>query len=196
MNTMHSITVFCGSSAGSEPIFVEKAFALGQKMARENITLIYGGAKVGLMGAVADGCLQCGGKAIGVLPHFLSSKEIAHSNLTELILVNTMHERKTKMHELSDGFIALPGGFGTFEELFEILTWAQLGLHKKPIGLLNINEFYSPLLDMIDNMVAKELLKPINRDMLIIENEMDALFQKMRTYEAPLVPKWIKDGES
>jgi uncharacterized protein (TIGR00730 family) len=196
MNIIHSITVFCGSSAGSESIFAEKAFALGQKMARENITLIYGGAKVGLMGAVADGCLQSGGKAIGVLPHFLSSKEIAHSHLTELILVSTMHERKTKMHELSDGFIALPGGFGTFEELFEILTWAQLGLHKKPIGLLNINDFYSPLLDMIDNMVAKELLKPINRDMLIVENEMDALFQKMRSYEAPLVPKWIKDGES
>lgn len=196
MNTMHSIAVFCGSSAGSEPIFAEKAFALGQKMAQEKITLIYGGAKVGLMGAVADGCLQSGGKAIGVLPHFLSSKEIAHSNLTELILVQTMHERKTKMHELSDGFIALPGGFGTFEELFEILTWAQLGLHKKPIGLLNINEFYTPLIEMIKNMVSKQLLKPINRDMLLIDNHLDSLIQKMRDYEAPLVPKWIKEGES
>jgi hypothetical protein len=107
-----------------------------------------------------------------------------------------MHERKTKMHELSDGFIALPGGFGTFEELFEILTWAQLGLHKKPIGLLNINDFYSPLLDMIDNMVAKELLKPINRDMLLVANDMDSLLQKMIHYQAPAVPKWIKDGES
>lgn len=195
MNNLQSIAVFCGSSAGTEPIFAEKAFALGQKMAQEKITLIYGGAKVGLMGAVADGCLQSGGKAIGVLPHFLSSKEIAHSNLTELILVQTMHERKTKMHELSDGFIALPGGFGTFEELFEILTWAQLGLHKKPIGLLNINEFYTPLIEMIKNMVSKQLLKPINRDMLLIDNHLDSLIQKMRDYEAPLVPKWIKEGD-
>lgn len=196
MNKLHSITIFCGSSAGNDAQYAEIAYQLGQFLAKNKITLIYGGAKLGLMGAVADGCLQSGGKAIGVLPHFLSSKEIAHSHLTELILVDTMHERKTKMHELSDGFIALPGGFGTFEELFEILTWAQLGLHKKPIGLLNINDFYTPLLDMIDNMVAKELLKPINRDMLLVENDMDALFQKMRTYKAPLVPKWIKEGES
>jgi uncharacterized protein (TIGR00730 family) len=111
-------------------------------------------------------------------------------------LVNTMHERKTKMHELCDGFIALPGGFGTFEELFEILTWAQLGLHKKPIGLLNINDFYTPLLDMIDNMVAKELLKPINKEMLLVANDMDSLFQIMSDYQAPVVPKWIKEGES
>jgi len=196
MNKLLSITIFCGSSTGNDAQYAEIAYQIGQFLAKNKITLIYGGAKVGLMGAVADGCIQSDGKAIGVLPHFLSSKEIAHSHLTELILVDTMHERKTKMHELSDGFIALPGGFGTFEELFEILTWAQLGLHKKPIGLLNINDFYTPLLDMIDNMVAKELLNPINKEMLLVANDMDSLFQKMIHYQAPTVPKWIKEGES
>ena len=136
---MKSITVFCGSSFGSDEIYKEQAILLGQTLAKQNIQLIYGGANVGLMGAVADGVLLEGGKVIGVLPHFLQSKEIAHQDLTELILVETMHERKTKMNNLCDGVIVLPGGYGTLEEFFEMITWAQLGLHKKPIAILNIN---------------------------------------------------------
>ena len=134
---MKSVTVFCGSSMGTDPIYKSQAFLLGKTLAQQNIKLIYGGAKVGLMGAVADGALSENGKVIGVLPHFLGTKEIAHESLTELIRVESMHERKTKMSELSEGVIALPGGFGTLEELFEMLTWGQLGLHQKPIGILN-----------------------------------------------------------
>src|SRR5687768_1380717 len=136
---MKSVAIFCGSSSGSDSIYYSQAAMLGKILAHRKIQIVYGGAKVGLMGAVADGALKEGGKVIGVLPNFLKSKEIAHTGLTDLILVESMHERKLKMHELSDGIIALPGGFGTLEELFEMLTWSQLGLHKKPIGLLNIN---------------------------------------------------------
>src|SRR4030095_3484794 len=139
---MKRITVFCGSSLGNGTNFRTQATLLGQVLAKRNIELVYGGANVGLMGAVADGVLSEGGKVIGVLPNFLKSKEIAHEQLTELILVDSMHERKTKMNELCDGVIALPGGFGTLEEFFEMLTWAQLGLHKKPIAILNIDGFY------------------------------------------------------
>ncbi len=131
---MKRVTVFCGSSYGTDNLYKDQAFLLGQTLANQEIGLVYGGAKVGLMGAVADGVLSKGGEAIGVLPYFLQKKEVAHEQLTELILVETMHERKAKMNELSDGVIALPGGFGTLEELFEMLTWAQLGLHKKPIA--------------------------------------------------------------
>jgi len=140
---MNAIVVFCGSSPGKEEIYKSKAEQLGQTLAEENITLIYGGASVGLMGAVANGVLKNQGKAIGVIPEFLNTKEVAHTQLSELIQVESMHERKTKMSELCDGVIALPGGFGTLEELFEMLTWAQLGLHQKPIGILNVNGFYN-----------------------------------------------------
>src|ERR1700750_1460825 len=136
---MKSITVFCGSSFGTDDIFREQAFLLGETLAKQHIQLIYGGADTGLMGAVADGTLNAGGKVTGILPHFLQSKEIAHKNLTELIIVETMHERKTKMNDLCEGVIVLPGGYGTLEEFFEMITWAQLGLHKKPIGILNID---------------------------------------------------------
>ena len=150
---MKSITVFCGSSSGTDGVYKSQATLLGRALAERNIQLVYGGAQIGLMGAVADGVLTHGGRAIGVLPGFLKSKEIAHDRLTELIIVETMHERKTKMHELCDGVIALPGGFGTLEELFEMLTWGQLGLHKKPIGLLNTDNFYDPLITLLQTMV-------------------------------------------
>lgn len=190
---MKRITVFCGSSIGSLEEFKSEANRLGQTLAKNNIELVYGGAKIGLMGTVADGVLQEGGKAIGVLPHFLSSKEIAHDQLTELILVESMHERKTKMHELCDGFIALPGGFGTMEELFEILTWAQLGLHKKPIGLLNTKGFYDHLMILIQNMVDNGFLKKMNQDMLLVSDDIDDLLKQMNNYVAPEVGKWIKE---
>ncbi|MDF2553162.1 MAG: family protein YvdD [Chryseobacterium sp.] len=188
---MKSITVFCGSSFGSEDIYKEQATLLGQTLAKQNIQLVYGGANVGLMGAVADGVLSEGGKAIGVLPHFLQSKEIAHKDLTELILVETMHERKTKMNDLCDGVIVLPGGYGTLEEFFEMITWAQLGLHKKPIAILNINGFYDDLIKMVQIMVDKGFLKQINQEMLLVSDTIDGVLEKMRNYKAPTVGKWI-----
>lgn len=192
---MKSITVFCGSSFGSDDLYKKQATLLGQTLAKENIQLIYGGANVGLMGAVADGVLQEGGKAIGVLPHFLQSKEIAHQNLTELILVETMHERKTKMNELCHGVIVLPGGYGTLEEFFEMITWAQLGLHKKPIAILNIDGFYNDLIKLVQTMVDKGFLKQINQEMLLVSDSIDELLEKMKNYQAPVVGKWISKKE-
>lgn len=192
---MKSITVFCGSSFGSDDIYKEQATLLGQTLAKQNIQLIYGGADVGLMGAVADGALHENGKVIGVLPHFLQSKEIAHKNLTDLILVETMHERKTKMNDLCEGVIVLPGGYGTLEEFFEMITWAQLGLHKKPIGILNIDGFYDDLINLVQNMVDKGFLKQVNHDMLLVSENIDELLEKMRNYEAPTVGKWISKEE-
>jgi len=188
---MKRVTVFCGSSFGTDEIFKAQAILLGNKLAEENIGLVYGGANVGLMGAVADGVLEKGGEVFGVLPNFLRSKEIAHDHLTELFLVETMHERKTKMNELCDGVIALPGGFGTLEEFFEMLTWAQLGLHKKPIAILNIDGFYDSLITFIQTTVDKGFLKQVNQDMLIISDNIEDLLNKMKNYEAPTVGKWI-----
>jgi len=188
---MQRVTVFCGSSFGTDEIYKTQATLLGNKLAEENIGLVYGGANVGLMGAVADGVLEKGGEVFGVLPNFLKSKEIAHNHLTELFLVETMHERKTKMNDLCDGVIALPGGFGTLEEFFEMLTWAQLGLHKKPIAILNIDGFYNSLITFIQTTVDKGFLKQVNHDMLIVSNNIEELLDKMKNYEAPIVGKWI-----
>ncbi|MBS1636002.1 MAG: TIGR00730 family Rossman fold protein [Bacteroidetes bacterium] len=190
---MKRITVFCGSSPGEEPVYMEQAYRVGQTLGKQNIELVYGGARVGLMGAVADGVLSEGGRVIGVLPKFLGSKEIAHSGLTELMMVNTMHERKLKMNELCDGFITLPGGFGTMEELFEVLTWGQLGLHRKPMGILNVNNFYTHLLQLGEHMVSHGFLKKINQDMILVSESIDELLQKMRVYQAPPAPQWITD---
>lgn len=192
---MNSVTVFCGSSLGSEEIFQQQATLLGQTLAKQGIRIIYGGAKVGLMGAVADGALKKGGKVIGVLPYFLQSKEIAHEKLTELILVESMHERKTKMNDLSDGVIVLPGGYGTLEEFFEMITWAQLGLHKKPIAVLNIHGFYNDLINLVQTMVDKKFLKKINQEMLLISDDIDDLLNKMRNYHPQTVGKWISKNE-
>ena len=188
---MKRITVFCGSSKGNEDKYTLQATRLGQILAKQNIELVYGGASVGLMGAVANGVLSEGGKVIGVLPRFLKAKEIAHEGLTELILVESMHERKTKMNELCDGVIALPGGFGTLEEFFEMLTWAQLGLHKKPIAILNIDGFYDSLTTLVQTMVNKGFLKEANQQMLLMSNNIEDLLVKMRNYVPPAVGKWI-----
>lgn len=192
---MKSITVFCGSSFGTDKIYEEQAFLLGQSLAKQDIQLIYGGSETGLMGTIANGALSENGKVTGVLPQFLKSKEIAHKNLTELILVETMHERKTKMNDLCDGVIVLPGGYGTLEEFFEMITWAQLGLHKKPIAILNIDGFYNDLISLVENMVNKGFLKAVNRDMLLISDNTDDLLEKMRNYQAPTVGKWISKEE-
>lgn len=186
-----SVAVFCGSSVGNNPLYYEEAYQLGRILATNSIRIIYGGAKVGLMGAVADGALSLGGKVTGVLPHFLSGKEIAHTDLTELIVVDTMHERKLKMHDLSDGFIALPGGFGTLEELFEILTWGQLGLHQKPVAILNCNGFYDFLHQQLATMVKNGLLKQENADMVLMSSNSENILKKIEQYKAPATPKWI-----
>ncbi|GGH73461.1 hypothetical protein HNQ91_003659 [Filimonas zeae] len=188
---MKRISVFCGSSFGADAVFEQQAFLLGKTLAQKNIGLVYGGAHVGLMGAVANGALEHQGEVIGVLPHFLQEKEIAHSHLTELILVNTMHERKTKMESLCDGVITLPGGFGTMEEFFEMLTWAQLGLHGKPIGILNTDGFYNDLITMIQTMVNKGFLKPVNQQMLLVSDDIETLLQMMHNYHPPTTGKWI-----
>lgn len=188
---MKRITVFCGSSSGTEEIYTTQATLLGETFAKRNIELVYGGANLGLMGAVADGVLNNGGKAIGVLPNFLRSKEIAHKQLTELILVDTMHERKTKMNDLCDGVIALPGGFGTLDEFFEMLTWAQLGLHKKPIAILNVDGYYDALIAFVQTMTDKGLLKEENQKMLLVSDSIDDLLDKMENYVPPTVGKWI-----
>lgn len=188
---MDSIAVFCGSSAGNDSEVIKMAFQLGEHLAIKGINLVYGGAKVGLMGQVADGVLAENGKAIGVIPDFLKRKEIFHPNITQLIAVETMHERKLKMHELSNGFIALPGGFGTLEELFEIITWGQLGLHQKPIGILNTKGFFDAMLQFLDTMVINGFLKQENRDMLLIDDTPERLIAKMEAYKPMAVPKWI-----
>ncbi|REC46850.1 LOG family protein [Chryseobacterium pennipullorum] len=192
---MKSITVFCGSSFGTDKIYEDQAYLLGQTLAKQNIQLIYGGSQTGLMGTIANGALSENGKVTGVLPHFLLSKEIAHKHLTELILVETMHERKTKMSDLCDGVIVLPGGYGTLEEFFEMITWAQLGLHKKPIGILNIDGFYNDLIKLVQNMVDKGFLKQVNSDMLLVSSNINELLGKMRNYQAPTVGKWISKDE-
>lgn len=192
---MKRITVFCGSSSGNQPIYDEQARALGAYMALQGIGLVYGGAKVGLMGAVADAVLEKGGEVTGVIPGFLQSKEIAHENLTELILTETMHERKMKMHDLSDGAIALPGGFGTLEELFEILTWGQLGLHQKPVAILNVGGYFDDLIRLIEKMVQEGFLRASNQEMLLVDANIENLIEKMHSYQAPATPKWISKGQ-
>jgi uncharacterized protein (TIGR00730 family) len=192
---MKRITVFCGSSSGTEEIYTSQATLLGQTLAKRNIELVYGGANIGLMGTVANSVLNNGGKAIGVLPNFLRSKEIAHKQLTKLILVDSMHERKIKMNDLSDGVIALPGGFGTLDELFEMLTWAQLGLHKKPIAILNIGGYFDSLITFTQTMVEKGLLKEVNQQMLLVSDSIDDLLDKMENYVAPKIGKWIDKAD-
>jgi len=188
---LNRIAVFCGSSKGNDTRYRNGAYSLGKKLAEQDIEIIYGGAKVGLMGHLAEGALSAQGKITGVIPDFLKEKEIAHEGLSRLIEVASMHERKKKMHDLSQGVIALPGGYGTLEEFFEMLTWAQLGLHEKPIALFNINGFYDPLSHLTDNMVQEGFLNQINRDMLIIENDMGQLLRRMNNYSTPKTDKWV-----
>ena len=189
---MKRITIFCGSSSGTNELYHEQEYLLGQVLAKQKTGVVYGGAKVGIMGAVADGALSEGGEVIGVIPDFLQKKELAHKGLTELIVVKTMHQRKLKMNDLCDGVIALAGGFGTLEELFEMLTWAQLGLHKKPIGILNTNGYYDALITFIQNMVDNGFLKEVNQKSLLVSDEIYDLIDQMNNYVAPdAVEKWI-----
>ncbi|MBN9017337.1 MAG: TIGR00730 family Rossman fold protein [Rhizobiales bacterium] len=189
------VCVFCGSSEGVRPQYREAALALGRAIAARGDELVYGGSKVGLMGAVADATLGAGGRAIGVLPRALRDKEIAHEGLTELHIVESMHQRKAMMADLSGAFVALPGGMGTFEEVFEIWTWAQLGYHRKPVGLLDIEGYYDRLLAFLDQTVEEGFVKPEHRRMAIVETDPALLLDRFATYEPPTVAKWIKAGE-
>lgn len=188
--------MFCASSPGNDKQIYEEAFRLGAVLAKRNIQLIFGGSKLGLMGQVAGGTLENDGQAIGVIPEFLKTKEVVHTGLTQLITTRDMHERKLKMHELSDGFIALPGGFGTLEELFEIVTWGQLGLHRSPIGLLNINGFYDDLMALFKTMVRKEVLRKENFDLLLIGENIEELLEKMHNFKPLPVPKWMNKDQT
>ena len=189
------LCVFCGSNPGSEPSYLAMAQALGRILAQEKIGLVYGGGAVGLMGAVADAALESGGEVIGVIPQALMDKEIGHRGLADLRVVGSMHERKALMAELAGGFIALPGGLGTLEELFEVWTWAQLGYHRKPCALLNVAGFYDRLISFLDDVVERGFVKPIHRSMLIVEDSPAALIRAIRAYEPPVVDKWIRAGE-
>jgi len=193
---MNSIAVFCGASMSNDVKLNQEAYTFGKVMANDGLQLIYGGAKIGLMGNVASGVLENGGKAIGVIPDFLTSKEVVHTDLSELIITETMHERKLKMHELSEGIVALPGGFGTLEELFEMLTWAQLGLHKKPIGILNTNGFYNDLLSFIEVMIEKGLLKPSYKQLLLVAETAEELLEQMNNFIPLPVPKWMNKNQT
>ncbi|EZP59663.1 TIGR00730 family Rossman fold protein [Exiguobacterium sp. RIT341] len=193
---MNRLAVFCGSKDGAHPVFREAAGKLGQALAARDIGLVYGGSRVGTMGAVADATLAAQGQAIGVLPHFLQEKELAHPGLTELHLVHSMHERKAKMSELADGFIILPGGPGTMEEFFEVFTWAQLGLHEKPCGVLNIDGYYDPLIALFDTMECQGFLIPEHRAMLIVESDPDRLLERFATYEAPRVKTYMDRSQT
>lgn len=188
---MKSVCVFCGSSAGKDPVYLEVASLMGRTLAEHEITLIYGGAAVGIMGALADGVLETNGRAIGVIPDFLSRKEIRHEGLSKLITVKSMHERKQKMAQLAEGFIALPGGFGTLEELCEILTWSQLGLVSYPVGILNVLGYYDGLLGLFNHMVSQKFLKRQNREMVLTDSSIEGLLRKMKSYQPIKVRKWI-----
>jgi len=183
MYTFNNVCVFCASSAGNDPIYIESAKQVGEFIGQRNLSLIYGGGKVGLMGAVADASIDAGGKVTGIIPDFMMAKEIGHTGVSELVVVESMHERKLQMHELSDAVITLPGGFGTFEELFEILTWIQLGLYQKPVGILNINGYYDFLEKQLDNMVVEGLLKKEHREGLVFSNDLEELFELMHQYK-------------
>jgi hypothetical protein len=184
---MKSIAVYCGSSLGASEIYKEQAILLGQFLAKNNITLIYGGASVGIMGTIADAILKEGGSVVGVIPAFLEQREIAHKSLTKLIRVENMHERKAKMMELADGFIALPGGPGTLEEFFEVFTWNQIGLLQKPCGILNINGYYNKLIELFDHMVAEKFLQERSRNVFYVDDNYESLLKKMYTYEPPAI---------
>ncbi|MDO4232719.1 MAG: TIGR00730 family Rossman fold protein [Lautropia sp.] len=190
------LTVFCGSASGSLPSYTEAAEQLGRLLAERGIGLVYGGASVGLMGSVANAALVAGGEVIGVIPKALASREIAHDGLTQLHVVSSMHERKAMMAELSDGFIALPGGAGTLEEIFEVWTWGQLGYHRKPCALFNVAGYYDALVSFVDQVVDQGFLKPKYREMLIVDDRLDSLMQRIQAYEAPSVSKWISHDQT
>ena len=193
---IRSLCVYCGSRSGTRPEYLEQARRLGGEMAARGIALVYGGASVGLMGAVADSVLDAGGRAIGIIPQSLARKEIAHHGLTELNVVDSMHSRKSLMAERADAFIALPGGIGTFEELFEMWTWAQLGFHSKPIGLLDTAGYYSGLITFLDRATREDFMAPATRALLQVADEPSVLLDRLAAFTAPGAERWVGAGQT
>jgi uncharacterized protein (TIGR00730 family) len=192
---MKSITVFCGASEGNIPIYKEVGFQTGKLLASRSIEVVFGGGKIGIMGAVADGALSEGGVVTGVIPKFLRTKEVTHYGVTNLHVVDTMHERKMLMHRLSQGVMALPGGYGTLDELFEILTWGQLGMHEYPIGLLNVNGYFDHLVSFVHHMCNEGFLNTTVRDLILVDDDTNRLIDRMMNYQAPDIYKWISEDE-
>jgi uncharacterized protein (TIGR00730 family) len=196
MKTLRRLCVFCGSNSGDRPAYRAAARLLGETLARHGIGIIYGGTRLGLMGVLADAALSAGGEVIGVIPGSLMAKEVEHKGLTELRIVQSMHERKTLMGELSAGFVALPGGVGTLEEIFEAWTWGQLGYHQKPCALLNIEGFYDRLIDFLNQVAARQFMKDLHRSMLIVADTPLDVLKGMQNYAAPMISKWIERLEN
>lgn len=190
---MKSICVYCGSNPGAKPVYVERATELGRRIANEGLRLVYGGGRTGLMGAVADGVLAAGGQVTGVIPQHLADLEVAHTGVTTLEVVGSMHERKSRMFELADAFVALPGGFGTAEEIFEMLTWRQLGIGNKPCAFLDVDGFYAPLIGMIEQMVEQRFLHPEQRQDLWYGDDAGQMLEWMRGYSPAQAEKWFNE---
>lgn len=191
-----NVCVFCGSSEGRNPVYAEAARALGRSLAVHGYGLVYGGGRIGLMGEIARAVLDAGGEAVGVIPEALLKREVGHGALTRLEVVNSMHERKARMAELSDGFIAMPGGFGTFEEWFEIITWAQLGIHDKPCVLLNVNGYFDPLLEMIERSVAEGFIRPVHRELFAVATTSDEALDCVATLQPESGEHWLSSSQS
>lgn len=190
-NKFLSVCVYCGSSVGNNPVFADAARSLGRKLVEQNLSLVYGGGHVGLMGIVADAVLDAGGEVTGVIPKALMDSEVGHERLTRLFVVKDMHERKALMAEHAHGFIAMPGGIGTLEELFEALTWAQLGFHEKPVGLLNVDGFYDKLIEFLKQLTSQGFLRTEHRDLLIVQAEPDALITQLKKFTMPAGVSWL-----
>lgn len=193
---MRRVCVFCGSSHGVRPAYTEAARRMGRLLAERGITLVYGGGNVGLMGELADAALAAGGEVIGVIPRALADREVAHLGLTDLRIVQSMHERKAMMAELADAFVAMPGGMGTYEEFFEVVTWSQLGLHKKACGLLDVDAFYTPLIAFIDRAVSEGFIRASHRGIVVADSDPAELLGKLERATVPDLPKWIKREEA
>lgn len=192
MTALRTVAVFCAANPGSDPIYAERAGAMGRFLAKSGRRLVYGGGRTGLMGALADGALAGGGEVIGIMPRHLVNLEVAHTGLTELRIVESMHERKSLLAELSDGFLAMPGGLGTLEELFEIWTWGQLGLHRKPYGVLEVNGFFAPLLVFLDHAVSSGFIRAEYRALLVVDEDPASLVMSMEGMSPPEFPRWIE----
>ena len=193
---MRRMAVFCGSNPGRRPEYLDAAREMGRALVERDLSLVYGGGKVGLMGVVADAVMEAGGRAVGVIPQALMAREVGHAGLSELHVVETMHQRKAMMADLADGFVALPGGFGTYEEFCEVLTWSQLGIHPKPCGVLNVQGFYDPLLALFDHAVREGFVRPGHRALVLEETAPEALLDRMAAFAPPpTVGKWITPGE-
>jgi uncharacterized protein (TIGR00730 family) len=188
---LSSICVFCGSNAGAQPAYVETAEAVGRGLAQRGVRVVYGGARVGMMGALADAARSAGGEVVGVMPQAMFDREIGHTGLDDLRVVGSMHERKALMAELSDAFIALPGGVGTLEELFEVYTWAQLGIHEKPLGLLDVAGYYRPLVGFLDHAVREHFVRPSTRSLLAVGDHLDDLLAALEAWQPPTEHKWL-----